>query len=362
MISPKSKRRLLQIIPFGIISMVFSIIYSLIEKGILGNHPIYPSTGNPYHFSLIATAIFAFIFGILIGVIEVLYLSKKFQKNSFLKKIIFKGFLYFLLTTVFTVLVAGLANAYELQLSPWHKTVMYNSFNFITSFAFWSVELFVSLGILLCIFYMEVSDNIGQGTLLNFLVGRYHHPIDEDRIFMFLDMKSSTSIAERLGHNKYFELLKEYYSDLTDPIIDYGGEIYQYVGDEIVITWKSQKNNSNLQCIQCFFAMKSKLQEKENIYKHSYGIAPTFKAGIHLGHVTTGEIGIIKKEIIFSGDVLNAAARIQGLCNQFDTDFLASEAFINSFRNDNSYQFNKIGETSLRGKDQKMTLFTVNER
>ncbi len=359
MLSPKSKRRYLQIIPFGIISMVFSILYSLIEKGILGDHPIYPSTGNPYHFSLFATALFAFIFGLIIGSIEVLYLSKKFQKSSFIYKIVFKGFIYFLLTTVFTILVAGLANAFELKLPPWNEIVLNNSMNFIKSFAFWSVELFVSSGILLCLFYIEVSDNIGQGTLLNFLMGKYHHPIEEDRIFMFLDMKSSTTIAEKLGHEKYFTMLKEYYSDLTDSIINHGGEIYQYVGDEVVITWKEQKDGKNTRCIDCFFDMRSSLHKKEKNYEYRFGAIPTFKAGIHLGNVTTGEIGVMKKEIIFSGDVLNTAARIQGLCNQFKTDFLASEDFISSCAMNSNYKVDRIGETILRGKDQKMTLFTV---
>ena len=74
---------------------------------------------------------------------------------------------------------------------------------------------------------------------------------------MFLDMKSSTTIAESLGHVKYFEMLKEYYSDLSDPIIKYSGEIYQYVGDEIVVSWKLKNGLQNNNCIQCFFAMKA---------------------------------------------------------------------------------------------------------
>ena len=266
-----------------------------------------------------------------------------------------------LIITLFTLIVAGLANAYELGLSPLDTQVLSNSTSFITSFAFWAVEIYVSFGIFLCLFYIEVSDNIGQSTLLNFFMGKYHQPKEEDRIFMFLDMKSSTTIAEKLGHQKYFNMLKEYYSDLTDSIIKYGGEIYQYVGDEVVITWKSDMDNSNVKCIECFFDMKSTLKEKENQYKLKFGVAPTFKAGVHLGRVTTGEIGIIKKEIIFSGDVLNSAARIQSLCNKFETDLLSSDYFIKLFTQD-LFDVEIKGKTELRGRKKKITLYTIKEK
>ena len=59
------------------------------------------------------------------------------------------------------------------------------------------------------LFVSEVSDNLGQGILLNFLIGRYHRPREEERIFMFLDLRSSTTIAEKLGEEKYFNFIRQ---------------------------------------------------------------------------------------------------------------------------------------------------------
>ncbi len=137
-------------------------------------------------------------------------------------------------------------------------------------------------------------------------------------------MKSSTTIAENLGHVKYFEMLRAYYSDLSDPIIKYTGEIYQYVGDELVVSWKLKNGLQDNNCIECFFAMKAAIRKQTEKYNEKFGLLPEFKAGFHVGKVTTGEIGVIKKEIIFTGDVLNTAARIQGLCNLFEVDILIS--------------------------------------
>ena len=217
--------------------------------------------------------------------------------------------------------------------------------------------------LIVSIFYAQISDNIGHKTLMNFVTGKYHSPTEEIRIFMFSDMKSSTKIAEKLGHIRYFELLKEYYIDLSDAIINYSGEIYQYVGDEIVVSWSLRAGLENNNCIKCFFAMKEDLRKRAAWYDNTFGVIPDFKAGFHFGKVTTGEIGALKKEIIFTGDVLNATDRIQGLCNQYKVDLLISSDLIESLNLNSEFTYNSLGESELIGKTEKIELYTVvNER
>jgi adenylate cyclase len=86
---------------------------------------------------------------------------------------------------------------------------------------------------------------------------------------------------------------------------------------------------------------------------------PEFKAGFHLGKVTTGEIGDIKKDIIFTGDVLNTTARIQGLCNTYKVDLIISVDLIKRLDQHSQYQIKTLGENELRGRDQKIELFTI---
>lgn len=361
MISPKNIRSLQKIIPFGVISMISSFIYSLIEKGILGDYPSYPSTGNPYVYDPFPSAIFALILGLLIGLLEVQHLGKWFRKSSLLKKILLKTAIYMLLLTVFIILVITIGRALEMNLSPLNERVLEICGVFLSSFAFWTILLYVTAGIGVSLFYTEIGDNIGQGVLLNFFTGKYHRPKEEDRIFMFLDMKSSTPIAEKLGHVEYFKILKDYYSDLSDPIVKYGGEIYQYVGDEVVVSWKCKRAFKNNNPLQCFFAMKESLIGQSKKYIDEYGIIPTFKAGIHLGRVTTGEIGGIKKEIIFSGDFLNTTARIQGLCNNYKVDLLVSEDYLETIGHNSRFNSEALGATELRGRNKKINLHTINQ-
>ena len=347
-------------IPFGIISTLFGTTYAVIEKGILGDAAFYPSTGNPYSFGLISSFLMSLVAGLFIGVFEIAVLNKRFQHDSFFRKIFLKTLIYIAFMVLLIFMISVVSHSLELKKSPWDPEVNKLTTNFLFSFAFWSIELYMALGISTCLFYLEVSDNIGQSVLINFFTGKYHHPIEEDRIFMFLDMKDSTTFAEELGHMQYFDMLKRYYADLTYPIVAHGGQIYQYVGDEVVVTWDRKKGVQNGNCIKCFLAMRAALRNKAEDYRAKYGVAPSFKAGIHLGNVTSGEIGTVKKDIIFSGDVLNTTARVQGLCNTYQVDLLVTEQLNHALEN-HAFEFNEIGNVSLKGREERVTLYSLRQ-
>jgi adenylate cyclase len=363
MFSPKLKRNISRIIPFGIIWLVFSLVYVQLEKGVLGENKFYPSTGNPYSFTnaMIVTPIAAMLTGLMIGLLEVLYFNKLLNQKSLGIKIILKTLIYLTVIISFLILITGIANAFTIQTGFLDSRVWKNVGLFFYNYAFTSVAIYMASIIVVTQFYTEISDNIGHGVLNNFFTGKYHRPKEEERIFMFLDMSGSTTIAESLGHLKYFELLKEYYSDLTDSIINHSGEIYQYVGDEVVVSWKLENGLGNNDCIHCFFALKAAIRIQATKYNQRFGVLPGFKAGFHVGTVTTGEIGVIKKEIIFTGDVLNTTSRIQALCNHYNVELLISGELIKILSPDPMLRIQAIGETVLRGRDEKVELFTMTQ-
>ena len=177
---------------------------------------------------------------------------------------------------------------------------------------------------------------------------------------MFLDLKSSTSIAEKLGETKYHEFLQDVFSDITEPIGENKAEIYQYVGDEIVVTWHLKKIRNKSNCINIYFDIESVFQSKKEAYLKKYETLPRFKAGAHIGNSIVGEIGIIKRDITYSGDLLNTTARIQGKCNELESKFLISSELKQylSYSIDPNKLYSK-GFISLRGKKSKVELFSV---
>ncbi|HET8735052.1 MAG TPA: adenylate/guanylate cyclase domain-containing protein, partial [Pricia sp.] len=159
---------------------------------------------------------------------------------------------------------------------------------------------------------LQVNSKFGHRTFWNIIRGRYNTPKAEKRIFMFLDINDSTTMAEALGDETYHALLKDFFSDITDPILENKGNIYQYVGDEVVIAWDYKDGLEKAHCLHCFFDIKLAIAKKKGTYLHRYGLVPSFKAGIHSGRVIAGEVGIVKRDITYSGDVLNTTSRILG--------------------------------------------------
>jgi len=188
----------------------------------------------------------------------------------------------------------------------------------------------------------------------------YRKPFSEvERIFMFLDIRSSTTIAEDLGHVQYFELLNDFFRDIAEPISNNKGQIYQYVGDEVVISWPMEDGLAEANCLQCFFDIVDIMSSLAQKYMSKYAIRPSFKAGMHYGKVSTGTVGTLKKEIIYTGDVLNTASRIEGLCNKHNVDLLLSKDLVDKLPLNSDFLPKRIGEISLRGKSTEIMLFTV---
>ena len=185
--------------------------------------------------------------------------------------------------------------------------------------------VFWMLIVVLAYFFLEMNNKFGPGKLKNIFLGKFNTPVKENRIFMFLDLKSSTTIAERMDGIKYHLFLKELFSDVTAPILRNQGEIYQYVGDEIVLTWDLTKAENLKNYIRCFFDIEQLLIKERNKYQSRFEVEPKFKAGAHHGTVIAGEVGVIKRDITYSGDILNTTARIQGMCNELQSTFLISD-------------------------------------
>ncbi len=360
MLQPKYKRLLKQIIPFAIIWGTFALVYSLMEGGIMGDLSIYPSTGNQYDFkrNLGFTTISCIIVGLLHGWIEVTWLRKRFENRALWVKLILKTLFYITFIFLFLVTLATLnsmVNFNDGNLEAGLKDTQ----RFLSAFVFWSIMLYIAVVIVFTLFFSEISQYLGEGILYNFFLGKYHSPKQETRIFMFLDMKSSTTIAEKIGHENYFVLLKAYYTDMTDAILETSGEIYQYVGDEIVVSWPEKVGLYNNNCIRCFEEIWKIFEQKKRDYQNTFGLSPGFKAGFHIGEVTTGEIGIIKKDIIYTGDVLNTTARIQSECNTYGVRLLISQTLLTQLRPGELWVSKKIGKLLLRGKKEEVVLHSL---
>ena len=223
------------------------------------------------------------------------------------------------------------------------------------------LNIYTLMVYVLLTFYMQINLLLGDGVLWKFLLGKYRKPTREDRIFMFLDIKSSTTIAEKLGLESYYSLLNDFFHEISEPVRATNAEIYQYVGDEVVITWKTKDGVTNSNCLKIFFEIQKNVNNNSEYYHLKYGDIPYFKAGIHFGKVISAQIGDIKREIIYNGDVLNTSARIQEQCNIFNRELLISGLLLNQLNIENEFLAEKVDTIRLRGKESSTELYSLKQ-
>ena len=212
---------------------------------------------------------------------------------------------------------------------------------------------------LIVVFVRHINRLLGPSTLLRYISGKYHRPRVERRVFMFLDLKSSTMLAETLGGEKYFSFLNTVFRDISEPILERDAEIYQYIGDEVVLTWPVERGLHDANCIRVFIEILAEIHSRREHYMSKFGYVPEFKAGVHYGDVITAEIGDLKKEIIYNGDVLNTTARIESMCNQFDQRLIVSEALVSALELPEFINPLPLGKVELRGKAEPISLVAL---
>lgn len=342
--------------------IILGIIFTMYDYLTTSASEFYIRTENynfPYH--LISNIGGAFLGGIFGASLIILYTNRILRKRSFMIYLILNSLsvlvvIFFINVSISLVILSMRSNTGILSIE-----VLSNSMNFIFSLQGLRSMLVWFIVTVITIFLLRVSEKYGPGVLIDIILGKYHKPVDEERIFMFLDIKSSTSIAEKLGHNLYFKLLNDFFADITDAIFYNKGEIYQYVGDEVVVSWKIKNGLQHNHCLYCFFEARKEIEKQTSKYLKRYSIVPQFKAGMHLGTTTVGEIGVLKKEIAFSGDVLNTTSRIQNECNKYDKNLLISKELLNKLEIDSNFDVENMGEIELRGKQTKTLLYSIQQ-
>ena len=217
-----------------------------------------------------------------------------------------------------------------------------------------------SFGVSLALqFLLMVKDIVGGRVLMNLILGRYHQPLAEQRIFMFLDISGSTALAEEMGALGAYKMISQFFFDVAQETARFGGETHEYIGDEVVVTWPLGSDSENARCIDCFFAIADRIDHRADRYRRDFGHVPGFRAGLHGGSVVAGECGDDKREIVYFGDTINVAARIQEASKDHDLPLLVSGELMDRIALPDAYRASSLGTHLLRGRSHGIELLSV---
>ncbi|HEY4985362.1 MAG TPA: adenylate/guanylate cyclase domain-containing protein [Bradyrhizobium sp.] len=216
--------------------------------------------------------------------------------------------------------------------------------------AFWVAMIYSLVCAILFNLAIGVIGLIGGRTFRNFISGRYHSPVEESRFVLFVDIVGSTALAERLGGAGIHRLLDRIFRLLTVAVEDYRGEVLNYVGDGMIITWPERRGAVDCRPLRCFVAMREELARASSQLQREFGVAPQIRGSLHFGTVIIGEIGDVKRAIVFNGDVMNTAARLEELSRTVEGGFLASRAAMERFNSAPPFAVRDLGRLTIRGR------------
>ncbi len=340
------RKRIRDYLVYGII---IGAVYAMAEYFIRIKTGIDP----PLFIPLIVRSSFSgALMGGSISIFEIL-LNDWFRKRRFIYLVLVRSFCYTIIITFWLTIINGIWFVIDDGMPFNEELIGYLSDMYIVNITtIFFIDVLVA-GV------VEINSLHGKGQLWNFVLGRYHTPREIKLIFCFIDLKSSTTIAEKMGHLQFANFLRDYYSDITEAIRNTNARIYQYVGDEIVLCWTYEKGLKNNNMVNCFFQMRELIENLKPEYEKKYGVSPEFKAGLHGGHVVVTWVGELKKEIVYVGDVLNTTARIQEDCKRLNRDFLISEELLNTVKDLNGVKARFIDDTVLRGNNKHIKLYSL---
>jgi len=290
------------------------------------------------------------LFGLIFGWFELFYAqgvgAEWFRRKPF--------FITLLIKTVFTTLIiVAVLLIGGLIIFP-ERLAEENAVRFF----FIDVAVAFSLGLAFQL-VLAVRTIVGGRVLGNLIIGRYHRPLEEDRIFLFLDLAGSTELAERMGDITAQEMITRFFFDVAQATVAYGGETHRYIGDEVVVTWPLERGTRDAACLECCFAIEDRINRRKEDYLERFGTLPTWRIGLHGGSVVAAECGDDKHEIVFFGDTVNTAARIEQYCKEIGRPLLVSADLVNQMTLPADWKLERFENVRLRGRSSEIDLVAV---
>lgn len=176
----------------------------------------------------------------------------------------------------------------------------------------------------------------------------------------FSDIRSFTSISEKLEPEEVVDFLNHYMTDMVKCVQQTHGLVDKFIGDAIMATWGSlrQHGNDAENAVSCALLMRKQLMK----FNRGRGSArkPILRigCGINTGPVIAGQMGSVDKmDFTVIGDTVNLASRVEHLNKEFGTDIMITEHTYE--RIGKGFHVEELEAVTVRGKTRPIMLYAV---
>lgn len=174
---------------------------------------------------------------------------------------------------------------------------------------------------------------------------------------LFSDIRSFTSISEKLSANELKDMLNEYFSPITKSIFEHQGTIDKYVGDMVMAFWGApldDPNHAEHAVIGGFDMLKLTAQLRDEFVAKDWP-AIHVGIGINTGDMNVGDMGSeYRRAYTVLGDAVNLGSRLEGLTKFYGLEFLVSEFTAELCPN---IAFRPVDKVKVKGKDEAVAIF-----
>jgi adenylate cyclase len=207
----------------------------------------------------------------------------------------------------------------------------------------------------------ELERMVGLDALAGIFTGRQLTPREERRVFLFADLVGATALAERIGDVAFYRYLDAVFCDLAEPVGRNRGQIYRFVGDEMIVTWRADRDPARAaaRALACVRDCEAALAARRPWFEATFGAAPRLRYALHAGPVVTGKMGERRREIVFLGDTVNTAARLEEIARTGGRRVVASAAVIDALPRADGFRVEALPDADIRGRREQIPVYAL---
>jgi len=177
---------------------------------------------------------------------------------------------------------------------------------------------------------------------------------------LFADIRSFTSISERLGPQGTVAFLNEYFELMVECIQHEGGMLDKFIGDALMAGFGIPVAHEDDvdRAVRASIAMMKALKSW-NTARIVEGKPPVdIGIGLNTDTVVSGNIGSKKRmDYTMIGDGVNLASRLESACKQYGAHILVSEFTRAKLRG--TYRMRELDLVVVKGKTQPVAIYEI---
>lgn len=178
---------------------------------------------------------------------------------------------------------------------------------------------------------------------------------------LFSDIRSFTTISEKLSPDEVFKMLNKYLSYVEPPIRDAKGFVDKYMGDGIMALFEQEGTNScTYNAVNAALEMQNALSAYNEKRIADKKVPFKMGIGLHTGQVIIGTLGGTERmDSTAIGDAVNLCSRIEGMTKMYGVNILVSEDSLNAMENRSEFLLRFIDIVMAKGKTEPVGIWEI---